>query len=69
MSTNYTTDKIGSYNGGVYGAFSFNYGSSVITDTGVKTGFIFNASASNSLYKDLSSIQPKASQVLIIIKA
>lgn len=64
----YTKDTIGSLNGGVQGAFSFNDGSSVITDTGVKTGFIFNASASNSLYKDSSSIQPKANQVLIIIK-
>ena len=68
VSTNYTTDTIGSINGGVYGAFSFNNGSSVITGTGVKTGFTFNASSSNSLYKDSSSIQPEANQVLIIIK-
>ena len=68
MATNYTTDIIGSLNGGVYGAFSFKNGSSVITDTGVKTGFTFNASSANSLYKDSSSIQPKANQVLIIIK-
>lgn len=64
----YTKDTVGSLNGGVQGAFSFNDGSTVITDTGATTGFTFNATNSNAIYKDINTVQPISNQVLIIIK-
>lgn len=49
-------------------AFSFNDGSSVITDTDATTGFTFNAANTNTIYKNISNVQPAANHVLIIIK-
>lgn len=55
--TNFVPDGIG-FNGGVHGAFSYQFSGQIYSETGSTNGFIFNAHNSNAIYTDNGKVMP-----------